>query len=152
MGLLGRVGREADRELRPAGGPRERARGFDRQVVLAEVDAVGAGRERHVEPVVDDERHAARRAQRLELARDLEVAPRVGMLVAELDQVHAARERGRDDLAVAAPAREIGPGENVETALLEHRARPSGGQRHRALTSAASGASSAGVVAPPAAR
>ena len=53
-------------------GPSRRARFLDAHVVLADMHAVGLDRERNLDAVVDDERHAERRQRRLERARLLD--------------------------------------------------------------------------------
>ena len=90
-------------------GPDERPRLVDRQVAPADVDAVGAARLDEVRTVVEDEERAvllARRPKRLgrgdeRLVREL--------LVAQLDDVHTAAQRGFEDVSVAAGEHEIEP-------------------------------------------
>ena len=94
----------------------------DRQVVLAEVQHVGAGGERDVGAVVDGEQRAVPGAgvgehlERGELVARLERA--VGALVAQLDDVDPAGQRGVGELGeVAAVA--AGVGAQVEAGVGE---------------------------------
>ena len=61
-----------DRSPMIASGPSSRRASCDRHVVLADMHAVGARRERDVDAVVDQERHAERRQRRLDGARALD--------------------------------------------------------------------------------
>ena len=70
----------------------------DRAVVLADVDAVGAGGEGRVGPVVDDEERAVLRAQGAGLRGGREDFLVGRRLVAELEHVDAPTERGGEDL------------------------------------------------------
>ncbi len=60
LGLGHALDRQADHRARPE----QAARILDRHVVRPEMHAVGAGGERHIDAIVDDQRHAERR-QRL---------------------------------------------------------------------------------------
>ena len=98
------------------------ARPGDRQVVLAEVQHVRARGERDVGAVVDGEQRAVPRAglrkhlERGQLVARLERA--VGALVAELDDVDPAGERGVGELREV-PAVAAGVGAEVEPRVGE---------------------------------
>ena len=82
----------------------DRSRLIDRQVVLAEMHAVGAGGDRQVGTVVEHEERAglvAARAERAGGAQDL-VLRRV--LLAQLHDVHAAGQRRRQQVIRVAAA------------------------------------------------
>jgi hypothetical protein len=101
--LPGRVGGQADEDV----GPDDLTRLGHRRVVLADVHAVGAGGRGDVGPVVDDEQRPRLRAQ---VAGDRARGQQrvVGRrLVAQLEQVGAARKGGLQNLGQRSPA---GPG------------------------------------------
>ena len=98
--LLGAVGGQADERV----GPGDCARLGDRAVVLADVHAVGAGRGDEVGPIVEDEQRASDLAP---LARDGGSGEDllVGrVLAAQLEDVDAAAQRGREHGLQRAPA------------------------------------------------
>ena len=73
--------------------------------------AVGACRQRHIDAIVDHQRHAERRERRLDGARALDHDARVALLVAQLHQRRAAlgehaREIGKIVTAGSAPDRQ----------------------------------------------
>jgi hypothetical protein len=108
------VRREADDPV----GADERSRLGDRRVALADVDAVGAGGDREVRAVVEDEQRSmlvARRAEPLGRAQDLVVAR---VLRAELHDVDAAAQGGVE------PCRRARIGDQVQAGAREtlHRA------------------------------
>ena len=91
---------EADDRLRPE----QPARVGGMHVVLPDMDAVGLRRERHVDAVVDEERHARAGERRLKRAGARDEGARVRLLVAILDQRAAAGDRGRRERHGIAPA------------------------------------------------
>ena len=112
--LVGRVGREPDDRV----GTQQLAGGAHRQVVLAHVDAVGAGRECQVGPVVDDQQRpgvVARRARHGGRGQQRVVA---GVLVAQLHDVDAAAQCGAQHHVEVTPARG-GVGDEVQTGVRE---------------------------------
>src|SRR6185312_6060442 len=62
-----------------------------RHVVLPDMHAVGFGGERHVDAVIDQQRHTGRRERRLQGARLLDHGARAAKLVAQLHQRGAGR-------------------------------------------------------------
>jgi len=85
------------------GADQERARrrepgGVDRQVTGAEVDAVGVGGERDVQPIVDEEQRVVARRQLAQRAGLLVQLTRGRGLVSELDRGRAGLERRFCDL------------------------------------------------------
>ena len=109
-------------------GPGELARAGDRHVVLADVRAVGAGRDDEVGAVVEDEERARGGA---ELARDRGRGEQVvvrGVLLAQLEDVDAARERGPEDVGER-PAGRAGAGDEVQPGAVEALA-ARGGRAH----------------------
>ena len=106
VGLRGRVGRAADDPVRAD----RRARLRGRAVVLADVHAVGVARLHEVGAVVEDEQRAVRVGGGAERLRRLD-QPVVGeRLVAQLDQVGAAAQRGVEERARARVADEVQAG------------------------------------------
>ena len=85
------MGRQADDGVGAEDAPRQR----DRRVVLSHVDPVGPDLERQVGPVVEHEGHAVLAADRGRDAGPSQQRPRVEVLVAELDDVHPARDAAR---------------------------------------------------------
>ncbi len=79
--------------------------GVDRPVLLADVDAVGAGSDREVRAVVEHEQRAGRVAQRARLRRSGEQLVVAGRLVAQLEDVDAAAQRGLEHLGQRPAAR-----------------------------------------------
>ena len=71
--------------------PEQPPRVCGRHVVLPDMHAVGAGRERDIDAIVDHQRHAGAGEHRLNRPRLLDHAPRAPELVAQLDQRRAAR-------------------------------------------------------------
>ena len=69
------------------------------------VRAAGFGGQGHVDPVVDDQGHAGRLADGVELARQLEQLQRRGGFGAQLDRGDAAPNRGRHDVGASLPGR-----------------------------------------------
>ncbi len=97
----------------------------DAHVGLAEMDAVGAGGQRHVDAVVDDEGHAGRPEQGDQRPRLLDQRPRLRLRIAELHHGGAGGDRlahGLDDAARAAE-RAVGDqiDREVESAARRHR-------------------------------
>ena len=76
----------------------ERPHRLDRQVVLSEMYAVGAGGQREVRVVVDDEDSAVRVAERRDRPRFGELVALVAALVAPLQHPRAALERPQCDV------------------------------------------------------
>ncbi len=77
--------------------PEEAARLRDRQIVLAEVQAVGVREEREIEPIVHHEGHARRATLRGERTREREgraIARGSVALVAELEHRAPATQEG----------------------------------------------------------
>ena len=108
------VRRAADQRVRP----RELAGARDRHVVLPDVGAVGAGSRDEVGPVVEDEEGAGGGAQ---LTGDGGRREQVGVgrvLLAQLEDVHAAGEGGREDVGERAAAGP-GAGDEVEAGAVE---------------------------------
>ena len=90
--LLGRVGRQPDQQV----GAELLARLGHGHVVLAEVHAVGAGRAREVGPVVEPEQRAVLVAERAEAGRRTQDLLVGRVLVAQLDHVDPAAQRGAE--------------------------------------------------------
>ena len=83
--------------------------------------AVGLRRERHVDPVVDQERHAERHERRLHRARGLDHGARIAALVPELNQCRAAGRDQLRELGQGAPARVLGIDNGIQTKIDRHR-------------------------------
>ena len=62
-----------------------------RQVALAQVQAIGFYGQRHVQPVVDDQRHVVAAQQRLERLALAHQVARAGVFAAQLHTAHAAQ-------------------------------------------------------------
>ena len=90
--------------------PDRGARAGGRAVVLADVHAVGRARGDEVGPVVEHEQRAAGVGGRAELARGGDEPVVVERLVAQLDHVDAAADRGGEELARPGVADEVQPG------------------------------------------
>jgi hypothetical protein len=96
----------------------------DREVVLPEVDAVGARGDGHVDPVVDDEGDTGLRADFLHGLCGLDhVAGGAGFL-AVLDRVGAAGSGEAGQVEVRVAVLQEGVGEDVEDADFFHRKSP----------------------------
>jgi hypothetical protein len=67
------------------------------RVVLADVDAVGGDVEGEVGPIIEDERHAAIRADRLDEAGPRQKRHRLEMLLTQLHDVDPAGDAGLDE-------------------------------------------------------
>ncbi len=100
FGFGHRFDRQADDRAGPAKPPRIR----DRHVVRPEMHAVGAGGERHIDAIVDDEGDAERRQRFFDRSRRLDHGAGFAVLVAQLNERRAAlraqaapvrRDRGR---------------------------------------------------------
>jgi len=112
-----------------------------REVVLAHVHPVGAGSERHVDPVVDDERHAGSRQDALKLADLLEETARAKRLLPDLDGGDAAPQRATDDLGERPAAGEVAVRHEVQAEAVA-------GEAHRATSRIRPAATrSAGAIA-----
>ena len=79
-----------DREPDDGAGAEQPPRVFGGHVVLPDMHAVGAGGERHIDPVVDEERHCGRQ-RGLDRARALDHRAGLAHLVAQLHERRAAR-------------------------------------------------------------
>src|SRR5262249_43138569 len=91
-----------------------------RHVVLPHMRAVGAGGERDVDAVVDQQRDVERRELRLDRPRARDHAPRVAVLVPQLHQRRAAEcDQPREDREIAA-ARAFGIDEGIEAKVNAH--------------------------------
>ena len=96
-----------------------------REVVLAEVDAVGARREGHVRPVVHDEQRAVPIGGIPEHRGVAEQVAGLGVLVAELHDVDAGRKNRVEEVGKVRPSAR----DDVQTRCSEpfppiHRRRP----------------------------
>ncbi len=107
---VNRLDRQADDRVRPEQGPRI----FDRHVVRPDMHAVGAGGERHVDAVVDDERHRERRQRRLDRAGRRDHRPRFAALVAQLQQSRPALGDAAREIDEIVPAGALGIDDGVE--------------------------------------
>ncbi len=125
VGLCDAVRGQADQAV----GPDDRARRGHGLVVLADVDAVGAGRHREVGPVVEHEQRARVVAQRAGLGRDAQQLVVAGELVAQLEDVDAAGQRRGQHVAQrpasgAAVADEVQAGLRQACATVGQRVHP----------------------------
>ena len=77
---------------------------LNHHVVRPDVHPVGAGGERHVDAIVDDERDRERRERRLDRPRRLDHCPRVAALVAQLHQRRTALGDAARQIGEIAPA------------------------------------------------
>ena len=62
------------------------------------MDVGDAGGQRHVDAIVDDQRHAERRQRRVERSGELDEGPRAGRLLAQLHGGDAAADGGEHDI------------------------------------------------------
>ena len=92
----------------------ERASGRRREIVLAEVNTVRVDRDREVDAIVHDERHARGAAARAQPLRQGKERTRGARLLAQLDHLGAAVERAREDGVEIAPARDRAVEDDVE--------------------------------------
>ncbi len=81
--------------------------------------AVGLGRQRHIDAIVDHQRHAGSGEHRMNRARLLDHPPRRAMLVAQLDQRRAARNDHAREVDERAPVRALRIDDRVE-AQIDH--------------------------------
>src|SRR5215813_10956231 len=99
LGLLDGLHRKPDDRV----GAEKPARILDRHVLLPDMRAVGAGRERNVDTIVDQQRYAERRQRRLDRPRAIDHASRISVLVPQLHQRRAAlRDEPRQHREIAA--------------------------------------------------
>ena len=101
-----RVGRAPDDRL----GSEKRPRLDRREVVLAQVDAVGAAGRDELGAVVEDEQRARGVGRLAERARGLDESGVVERLVTELDDVDATAQRRGQPVARPGVADEVEPG------------------------------------------
>jgi hypothetical protein len=85
-----------------------------RHVVLADMQAMGADGDRHLDAVVDDQLHAAGREQLHQRAALLDQGGIARLLVAQLHERGAAGDRGRDGLLQAMAARKHRIGHQID--------------------------------------
>ena len=97
---------------------------LDRHVVLSHMHAVGAGGERDVDAVIDQQRDAERRERRLDGAGALDHGARVAALVAKLDQRRATLRHQPGKLREIPPTRVFGIDQGVEAKIDGHGAIP----------------------------
>ena len=93
---------------------------LDRHVVLPHMDAVGAGGERDVDTIIDEQRDAEWRERRLDGTGTLDHGPRVAALVPKLDQRRAALRHQSGKLREIPPARVFGIDQGVEAKVDGH--------------------------------
>ena len=85
-----RLGNRTDRKSDDRRRTEQTARIGSRHVVLADMHAVGAGGQRHVDAIIDHERHLKRRERGLDRACLLHHRPRFPTLITQLDQGRSA--------------------------------------------------------------
>jgi hypothetical protein len=86
VGLGDRLDRQTDHRVRP----KQPARIFDRHIVGADMHTVGFCGKRHIDAVVDHERHAQRRERFLDRPCRLDHLPSLADFVAQLNERRAA--------------------------------------------------------------
>jgi hypothetical protein len=109
--------RHPDEQVAPPAARRHRPRQRRRHAALRQVDPVGADRQRHVEPVVDEERTAARPTDREQPLGQPDERRRLELLLAQLHQrrpVGDAGQRRRHHVAEVATAGRAAVGDDVE--------------------------------------
>ncbi len=115
--LIGEVRRATDERI----GSGERTGGSDVHVLLADMAAVGAGGGDEVGPVVEDQQRAGVVAERPRDRGGGEQLAVARLLVAQLHDVDAARERGREHAGqVAAAGMQVA--DEVQAGVLQPRA------------------------------
>ena len=121
------VGAEAEEAL---GSPElaHRPRG---QVVLADVEAVGAGEKGHVEPVVDQDRHAVTRRALADVVDPLEEIAVRHVRLADLQELDPGLERLFEDVEGIVQAELLGQ-EQIDAGILEPLSRQPGIEGHGA--------------------
>ena len=128
--LLGRVGRQPDQQV----GAELLARLGHGHVVLAEVHAVGACRAREVGPVVQPEQRAVLVAERAEAGRRAQDLLVGRVLVAQLDHVDPAAQRGAEHRLGRRLDDEVEPGSPQALARYRRAPRSPDGVGPRRLT------------------
>lgn len=113
-GLLQGVGRNPEDLARP----QERSGGPGRQVVLSKVDPIGTGRERQIQPVIDDETRPTFPTKLGDLARLRQKMAGSGRLVSELDHRCATLNGSDRNFNVAQPASQLTIGDDAQAACL----------------------------------
>ena len=102
------VRREADQQVRAD----KFSHLCDRRVLLTHVHPVGAGRQRHLWAIVDDQQCPHLRADHVSGARHFRELPVGEVLITQLHDVHAARDRRTQD-AGQLPAAGFGIADHV---------------------------------------
>ena len=120
LGLRHRLDRKPDDRA----GTEEPPSILDRHVLLSHMHAVGAGGERNVDAVIDEQRNVERRERRLDGAGALDHGARVAALVAKLDQRRTTLRHQPGKLRKVPPARMFGIDQGVEAKIDGHCAVP----------------------------
>ena len=120
LGLRHRLDRKSDDRA----GTEEPPSILDRHVLLSHMDAVGAGGERNVDAVVDEQRNVERRERLLDGAGALDHGAGVAALVAKLDQRRTALRHQPGKLRKVPPARVFRIDQGVEAKIDRHCAVP----------------------------
>ena len=95
-------------------GSKHGAGGGGREIVLADMDSVGADRTRDVDAVIDDERNAAGGEERLERHAGFDHLTRGSVLLAELHDGYSAGDGGGHRLQKAAAGGHLRIGDEIQ--------------------------------------
>jgi hypothetical protein len=120
LGLRHRLDRKPD----DCAGAEEPPGVLDRHVLLSHMDAVGAGGERDVDAIIDQQRDVERRERRLDGARELDHGARVAALVAKLDERRTTLCHQPGKLREIPPTGMFGIDQSVKAKIDGHCATP----------------------------